>query len=502
MRLIEQIGLANALSRDDKIVHTSISGRSAFGRISDLLCEWSLREFSFEIAIISGIRVLVQALLEFSIQEQSESIPQLEMAYSQGTLFLATRLVCAFPVDASLVEKTLTQYWVNAEEAKLLKKILGPEDHIEVRFQEKTKLIEWRVCRPITEEAKLNAGTSFLVFLDAGNDVGSENLSYTDLGDLPFETWMQEAYKSASKASASGEISIAGGENLEQNDLVKFVADKEIEEAFSYALKSDLDGASPSENSEFTSDRSESPLSIRLKDFAEGNHPESQEATQLIEDLRLKEKAWLREQDSNRLKLKALEDLIVRKERENQIVKRRHQEMSSQVEALRARASVLNENNPFRDKALKLYEMLTKAKQDNAALEKIVFELRNKKNDDSLSDFSQSIASDRGGVQTSGEDVNKKLDRTLRVLDSEKAKVASLSERVMAAEKAAEKSGPQIKDLESKVETTLKASLQHKKDVELVKQKLVQSEAEKNKIQNELIKAQAQISTLMKRQAA
>ncbi len=502
MRLIEQIGLANALGRDDKIVHTSISGRNAFGRISDLLCEWSLREFSFEIPIISGIRVLVQALLEFSIQEVSESIPQLEMAYSQGTLFLATRLVCAFSVEASTLEKTLTQYWVNAEEAKLLKKILGPDDHIEVRYQEKTKLIEWRVCRPITEEAKLNAGTSFLVFLDAGNDVGSENLAYTDLGDLPFETWMQEAYKSASKASASGEITIAGGENLEHNDFAKFVAEKEIEEAFSHIADSNLDEASSFEDREFASEGHENQFSVRFKELAEGNLLESQEAAQLIEDLRVKEKAWIRDQDGNRLKLKALEDLILRKERENQIIKRRQQEMSSQVEALRARASVLNENNPFREKALKLYEMLTKSKQENAALEKIVFELRNRKSDDTLSDQSQSVVNDRGGGQASLEDVNKKLERTLRALDSEKAKVASLSDRVMAAEKAAEKSGPQIKDLESKVETTLKASLQHKKDVEAVKQKLVQSEAEKNKIQNELIKAQAQISTLMKRQAS
>jgi septal ring factor EnvC (AmiA/AmiB activator) len=72
----------------------------------------------------------------------------------------------------------------------------------------------------------------------------------------------------------------------------------------------------------------------------------------------------------------------------------------------------------------------------------------------------------------------------------------------MIAEKEAQAAGPIIEDLESKVEHTLKTVQQHKKETEQVKQKLVQSDAEKNRIKNDLIKANAQIQTLMKRQAS
>ena len=100
------------------------------------------------------------------------------------------------------------------------------------------------------------------------------------------------------------------------------------------------------------------------------------------------------------------------------------------------------------------------------------------------------------------EELTKKLERNQRALETEKSKVKALSERVIVAEKEAQSSGPLIEDLESKIEFTLKTVQQHKKETEQVKQKLVQSDAEKNRIKNDLVKAQAQIQTLMKRQAS
>jgi uncharacterized coiled-coil DUF342 family protein len=43
--------------------------------------------------------------------------------------------------------------------------------------------------------------------------------------------------------------------------------------------------------------------------------------------------------------------------------------------------------------------------------------------------------------------------------------------------------------------------MQYKKEIDSMKQKMVQADAEKNKVKNELLKAQAQIQTLMKRAA-
>jgi hypothetical protein len=100
------------------------------------------------------------------------------------------------------------------------------------------------------------------------------------------------------------------------------------------------------------------------------------------------------------------------------------------------------------------------------------------------------------------EDLEKKIDRLRRALESEKAKTKTFLDRALAAEKEAQSSAPIISDLEAKVEHVLKTSLQYKKDIDAMKLKLIQAEQEKNKLKNELLNAQAQIKTLQKRQAA
>ena len=54
MKHLEHIGISNSISDADLVVHTSISGRSAFGRVADLLCEWSEREHGFQLDAVSG----------------------------------------------------------------------------------------------------------------------------------------------------------------------------------------------------------------------------------------------------------------------------------------------------------------------------------------------------------------------------------------------------------------------------------------------------------------
>jgi hypothetical protein len=149
----------------------------------------------------------------------------------------------------------------------------------------------------------------------------------------------------------------------------------------------------------------------------------------------------------------------------------------------------------FRVKAIEMFEMLKRSKEECKALEKTNHELRKE-----LSSTENTTTT--GMSQKYLEELTKKMERTQRALEAEKLKVKTLSERAMVAEKEAQASGPLIDDLESKVEHTLKVVQQHKKETEQIKLKLVQSDAEKNKVKNELMKAQAQIQTLMKRQAA
>jgi DNA repair exonuclease SbcCD ATPase subunit len=142
-----------------------------------------------------------------------------------------------------------------------------------------------------------------------------------------------------------------------------------------------------------------------------------------------------------------------------------------------------------------MFEMLKKVKEEKAELEKLINDSRRKDNSEGFEGpFNQNLKALDESV--------KKSERLQRAFDAEKVKLKTLSERVMIAEKEAQAAGPIIEDLESKVEHTLKTVQQHKKETEQVKQKLVQSDAEKNRIKNDLIKANAQIQTLMKRQAS
>jgi hypothetical protein len=153
--------------------------------------------------------------------------------------------------------------------------------------------------------------------------------------------------------------------------------------------------------------------------------------------------------------------------------------------------------NPFREKALQMYSKLKELSLANEALERKIFLLRNRRGDEELeSQVDQSF-----GLGRAQEDADKRIERLQRALDSEKAKVKGLLDRALAAEKEAQSVAPVVSDLEARLEFVTKTSLQHKKDVEMMKQKLVQAEGEKNKVQNELIAAKAQNETLKKRAA-
>jgi chromosome segregation ATPase len=148
----------------------------------------------------------------------------------------------------------------------------------------------------------------------------------------------------------------------------------------------------------------------------------------------------------------------------------------------------------FREKAIQMYEKLKAITEQNENLKKELLLARGRLSGGTELESSTTIRSNT-------EDLEKKLDRVQKSFEAEKAKTSALLERALNAEKDSQGSAHLITDLEAKVEHTLKTSMQYKKEIDSMKQKMVQADAEKNKVKNELLKAQAQIQTLMKRAA-
>ena len=147
-------------------------------------------------------------------------------------------------------------------------------------------------------------------------------------------------------------------------------------------------------------------------------------------------------------------------------------------------------------KALQMYTQLREVKKENEILETMLIELKKKE----VAGDGKTSRTNDSAIQL--DELTKKLERTTRALEAEKLKVKGLFERVMVAEKEAQTAGPMLDELERKAEVSSRTAQQHKKELENLKQKLIKSDAEKNKIQNDLVKTQAQVQTLMKRQAS
>jgi hypothetical protein len=494
MKRLECIGISNAVSDTDQVVHTTLMGRSTFGRVADLLCEWSDREYGFQLDTVSGLRMLVQAMLEFSIRGEQQGTPMIEFAVPSSNLIVAIRFTSWIECSREDAEKAFTQHWLNSPEAGIFKRILNPEDRIEVRYQPSTRLVEWRVVRPLGKVNPADMGVSFVVMVDSHDQVTSEHESYRDLGDLPYEEWLQQTYSAANKkSSGSGEVTLEEGETLEEVELARFTIDREISDEESRIVKS--------------ADSADADHLEALKREADsggdedgGDLKRSPEIEALIEEMKLRERTYRRDSWIVNSKVSALENLLNRKERMILRLQSRQRSLTQEVAELRAAEQEFKQNNPFKEKAMQMFDALAKAKRENQILEKTLADMKRKENHPGVE---ESFAdSERAATQRNLEELHKKLERANRALESEKAKSNQLSARAMLAEKELSKADPMIKDLEAKVETVMKTSNQAKKEVETVKQRLVQAEAEKNRIQNELVKAQGQIATLMKRQAS
>lgn len=476
------IGLSNTVPDGTSVAYSTVIGRKTFGRVADLLCAWANREHQVAESSVAGIRVLISALLE-SLPEGNLSPTRIEMAILGDQALVAVRTECGIVVDAGGVERAFTQHWLNSNEMQILRRVMDPRDRIEVRFQPKTRLVEWRVVRSLAGLEIDPSVSSFVVHEDLRAGLEEPATSYRDLGDLPFDEWLDEAYRSSRGATGGGEIRIQGNALQSDADHVRIKVGQELDELEKRAVRGE------------DSEEPESGLRM-IENLLQQLRKKEASAEEL-------EQMVLQLQEESRARRK---DLTVWKKRYQQVVEllnRKEMALYTQTNELRfLEKSQLGSTgaNPFKEKALQMFEKLKATAEQNEALKKEMQALRERE--------SNPLAVGSGGfesgttIRTNTEDLEKKLDRVQRALDAEKVKTSSLLERALNAEKEAQSSAPMISDLEAKVEHTLKTSMQYKKEIDSMKQKLVQSDAEKNKIKNELLKAQAQIQTLMKRQAS
>jgi hypothetical protein len=435
VRSLEHIGLSNVVSDRATIVHSTVIGRRSYGRVADLLSAWFENEAGTESVAAPPLRLLILSLLE-SFPKRPKSTTWIEMSVFQGQLLLGVRAECGIEVDPSSVERSFTQYWLNSEEIQFFKKTLHPADQIEVRYQNKTGLMEWRVCRPLSGKIDLQEAGGFLVFSDSRDEFVQPNSRYRDLGDTPYKKWLEEVYETANREASSGEIRIHSDTTQTEVELAKI------------KLSEVVSG---------------------IEEMARQQVPDSDPASEL-----------------ERMKIERSALIEVLQEKEVKILRRRAEDTGA---------------NPFREKAIEMYQKLRAVQMDNEELEATLRRLRNEKETESTTFILEGETDSNSGIRHSTEDLQKRVERLQRSLESEKAKVGGLLDRALAAEREAQASAPIISDLEGKVEYQLKTSLQYKKEIDNLKLKVVQAEAEKNKVKNELLKAQSQIQTLNKRLA-
>jgi hypothetical protein len=462
------------------------------------------------------------------------------MAVFAGQVVVAVRAPCGLEIDAANAEKTFTQFWLNSVETRLIRKAILPEDRIEVRYQEKTELMEWRVVRALVPVESIEVEESFRVFVDPRDEVGQESGSYTDMGDLPYQSWLEDVYRNGKKESGTGSILVEGDETQAEHELAKITIRQElnqIEEQEEIRLKADRSQATGSNDVIRIKGDSSPSLGQEKTLVSGGNQPndetvlqvvpgqgevdqdpvfegtldevmkrlkksENQEVAliQKLEMLKHEERKKTAELKEFKKKMQHTFSLLEKKEislykKENEV-----KNLKKDLEAGKRSKAEQDGPNPFREKALQMFEKLKEVREANAALEKTIFQLRNRSPEAAAEP--EAMINEAFTSGRASEDGDKKFERVNKLYEAEKMKTKTLLDRALAAEKEAQSSTPLINDLEAKIEHTLKTAAQYKKEIDNVKLKLVQSDAEKNKIKNELLKAQAEIKTLMKRQAS
>ncbi len=496
MNVNPNIGLSHVIDESTAIVHSTVFGRKSFGRIADLLCAWAIEEHQLRGAECGGLRMLASALLE-SLPESQGTPTRIELSIFNGQILIAVRMEWSLEVEAGAAEKIFTQHWLNSPQMQVLRRAVDPKDRIEVRYHSKTKLVEWRVIRSLGAAEIDPEVSSFLVVEDDRENLEETGPRYRDLGDLPFQDWLQDAYRIARQNSASGEIRIQGEALQSDLEYARIKVSSELDEIEASVVRGrgQVEEESATGESELSGLKLIDDLirNLQKKELLEG------ELEFTIDHLRTEARDRKKEITQWKRKYQQVVELLNRKEMAlyTQANEMRANEKKAMQQARASESSSENESTRvFREKAIQMFEKLKAVTEQNERLKKDILALKERTVAQG-SELKSSIA-----TRASTEELEKKLDRVQRSLDAEKAKTSALLERALNAEKDSQSSAHLITDLEAKVEHSLKTTIQYKKEIESMKQKMVQSDAEKNKVKNDLLKAQAQIQTLMKRQAA
>lgn len=515
--LYPRLGVSNVFSPSTRVIYSRVPGKGAVGRIADLLSHAAAHEYRQSPEDCDAIGLVAHVLLNAVFSIARGSSVYVEMAAAEHEWVVSSRtsieqhlLKDEFPMG---IETWIKEKWSKDPTVVALNQLLGERDRVEVRYNISLKILEWRLVRKRTVEQSAEGNQKLYLIEDSSDRIYSGSEHPTELSELPFDLWLQDVYKSNSKleSSGAGEIFFQG-ESLQNETEVSRVITQHEKVSVEKKVKKEMHDSCWEDG-------------VENLDLKAGLEPEEekrveQKAEEIVSNIEEIKDERAREivQDSKRRELRAKHDLVVYQRKSEkyeallQEKERLIQRRATEIRNLNAKllektgSDQFSESaQKFKEKALQMADALKKAKDDNEALEKTIFELRQKvRVHEGAAEVGVKMPA--GGAATVGqqqvEELVKKADRVSRALDAEKAKVIQLSERLASAEKEAAAAGPIISDLEARVEHTLKTAQQHKKETEAVKQKLVQSEGEKNKIKNELVKAQAQIATLMKRQAS
>lgn len=520
MSTYPRLGVSNVLPSDTKVVYSRVPGRGSVGRIADLFAHAAVHEFKLDPARADQAGIVIHAMLDAVFLQANGTSIYTETASGYQETLIATRFSIAemiqddrFPMG---IDVWVKEQWNRSPAMADLRGLVRGSDRIEARFNMKLKLLEWRLIRKNVLETAAESPSELVIIEDDSDRIYQNSELPQELSELPFDKWLEEVYKSSGKnrdeSSGSGEIYFQGESLQNEAEVSRVVVNRE-KIAVEDTVKKEMQKACWEDGVE--------NLDFKSTIDAENEQRVEQKAEEIvaqIDDIR-DEKAKAIVQDSKRRELRAKHDLIVsqRKADKYEILlqdkERSIQKKAAEIRYLNAKllektgSSEFTEGaQKFKEKALQMADALKKVKEDNESLERMVLELRQKLRLVETAGPAAAAKIAEGGPMTVAqqqmEDLHKKIDVMQRALEAEKAKNSSMNERLVAAEKEAQAAGPIIADLESRVEHTLKVAQQHKKETEQVKQKLVQSDAEKNKIKNELVKAQAEIKTLMKRQAS
>lgn len=510
-----KLGLGNSLDDQVEIIHSNLNGRRSFGRVADLFIAWTETKQQRSGFELSSLRLQMQALFELAYPKGKKQSGYFEYAITDKAYFMSVRFGHAS--SSTEVEKNISQFWVEDEKCRLLKKFLGRNDRIEVRFHQKLNLIEWRVVFFGERSAEqLGEEPGFQVFVDSSDKLESTHSKYTEAGDLPYQKLLHEAYRSASVAGKSGELYFQGQAVQGEEETSRVVTEKEKEEIAQEAIalaKSErakkagkvefepmmLD-EEDIEEIRFAADQEVAEAEAQL--LKDGKPPLSDEAKELIRLAKHRELVAQREAMAIQLRVDKLEEALDRKEAARLQLQSQMRVLNEKITKLQAAANQGGNAKAFRDKAIEMHTMLKKVKDENSALLKQLKASQNKQDEMEAEKLEREAAGAAGGHTLQVEELTKRQERTQRALDAEKVKVKQLSERVTQAEKEAAAASAVKTDLENKMEQANRLAAQHRKDLENQKQKLVQLEGEKGKLQAEINKLKVEVQALQKKQAA